>query len=226
MLKLLQRFFVGLIGLDMNTLFLIKCFFLGFSAASAVGPIFVLTFNRGALYGFLKGFATAFGAAIGDGFLFGLGLCGILNFLEESRRCAMAMDIIGGISLVIMGIRMFEGKQKLITDVPFNGFIYTMSKSLLLTVINPITVFFFMFMGFNLFPDGLCVISFLNIFLGCAMVSCGSLTLLSIVALIASRVRNVLSVRRLVTISHITGVIFVILGLYFFVNFILKLIIK
>ena len=61
---------------------LVGCFFVGVLASSSVGPIFVLTFNRGAIYGFLRGFATALGASIADGLYFFLGfpLSALLSF--------------------------------------------------------------------------------------------------------------------------------------------------
>ena len=51
----------------MNLILYRNCFLVGLMSAAAIGPIFVLVFNRGALYGFRKGFITALGAAIGDG---------------------------------------------------------------------------------------------------------------------------------------------------------------
>ena len=50
--------------MDVSTFF--KCYAIGIMAASGIGPIFVLTFNRGAIHGFLRGFATAMGAAVAD----------------------------------------------------------------------------------------------------------------------------------------------------------------
>lgn len=54
----------------MGVVFLLKAFFTGFCAASAVGPVFIMTFNRSALHGMHLGIATALGAAVTDGFLF------------------------------------------------------------------------------------------------------------------------------------------------------------
>ncbi len=74
----------------MKTLFLLKCFALGVSAASGVGPIFVLTFNRGALKGLGRGLATALGSALGDALLFLLGLLGLLSILGGSKNMVLA----------------------------------------------------------------------------------------------------------------------------------------
>jgi threonine/homoserine/homoserine lactone efflux protein len=207
--------------------FLFKCFLVGFSAASAVGPIFVLTFNRGAIYGFIKGFATGLGAAMGDGFLFFLGLLGVLNFFEESKRISMAFDIIGGLLLIYVGVRMFRGRQKFLSALeigaPKRQFFSTMSKSLLLTLVNPMTILFFMFIGIKMMPEGIDTITWGHIITGGLAVFCGSLTLLACIAFIASRLGNVISPRRLVTISHTTGVFFVGIGLYFISNFVVQI---
>ena len=50
--------------------FLMFCYVVGIISTIGIGPIFVLTFNRAAIYGFWKGFATAIGSSVADGILF------------------------------------------------------------------------------------------------------------------------------------------------------------
>ncbi len=86
--------------------FLLKCFVVGIIATSGVGPIFILTFNKGAVHGFLRGFATALGAAVADAFFFFLALMGILTTIGDSRRFMLVLDLVGGVVLLFIGYRM------------------------------------------------------------------------------------------------------------------------
>ncbi|MFC1895010.1 LysE family transporter, partial [Candidatus Dependentiae bacterium] len=81
----------------MECLIYIKCFLVGMLASASLGPIFILTFNRGAVYGFTHGFATAIGACLADGLYFFLGLMGILSLLKSSENFMFWLDTLGGI---------------------------------------------------------------------------------------------------------------------------------
>jgi threonine/homoserine/homoserine lactone efflux protein len=209
----------------MDVQFYGKCFLVGLSAASAVGPIFVLTFNRGAWYGFSRGFATALGAACGDGFLFFLGLLGVLQLLGEYRGTILAMDLVGGFFLIMLGVRSFKGRQKYVNDPHVETLppISTSLKSFFLTVANPLTVLFFMVIGVRILPDDGIVLPFRQVVFGSMFVASGSLTVLSTVAFTASRLGLAISERRLRTISHVTGVMFLGIGVYFFGDFVVRI---
>jgi len=201
----------------MNTWFLVKCFLIGLSAASAVGPIFVLTFNNGALRGFVKGFFTGLGAAIGDGFLLLLGLIGILNFFENSQRYQIIIDCAGGLLLLIFGLSMFFSHKKIdvkpILVTP--NLSLTALKTFLATILNPITLFFFMFISSQLLETGPQP-STSKLILGSLTASLGSLTVLTTVAFIASRLGSAISTKNLRIISYVTGSIVIGIGGYFF----------
>lgn len=194
-----------------------NCFLVGLSAAAAIGPIFVLVFNRGALYGFKKGFITAFGAAIGDGLLFGLSFIGLLSFLEKSRKIIIAMDLLVSFLLIFIGIRMLLKKQsyesgQLECKEPA---IVTISKSFILTIINPITIFFFMFVSVKVIPENVISISRIDSLIASSMISLGSLTTFSTVALSARNLRKTLREKQLHLATYATAIAFIILGVYF-----------
>jgi len=210
----------------MNFMYLLKCFFLGFSAASTIGPIFVLTFNKGAVYGFWRGFATALGAAIGDGLLFLLGLLGVLNLLESSKKLMLIMDLVGGLVLIFLGFHMMlsqeakkDSKQ---IEIPSVGPAYlTVFKSFILTVINPLTILFFMFMGIQILPQEDMFLSINQVFTSGLMVASGSLSMLSLVSLCASLLGSVINPRTIKIVSYITGIIFIAIGVYFLGDFVM-----
>lgn len=204
----------------MNYWFFIKCFLVGVSVASAVGPIFVLTFNKSALHGFMRGFATALGAAIGDGLLFLLGLVGLLNIIQGSQKIILFLDLAGGLVLIFLGIRMLEGHQPAIKDSRItigNGpsIFASIARSFVLTIINPLAVIFFMFISLQILPEGVTNLGIAEITWGSLMVASGSLSVLSAIAFIASTIGKSINPRNLSTISFVTGLIFIGIGLYF-----------
>ncbi len=201
----------------MNLILYRNCFLVGLSAAAAIGPIFVLVFNRGALYGFRKGFITALGAAMGDGLLFGLSFVGILGFLETSRKVVMAMDLVVSMLLIFIGIRMLIKQQSYDSDQIEckEPALVTIAKSFALTLINPITIFFFMFISVKVIPDNIVTISRIDSLTASIMLALGSLTTFSTVAIFARSLRKTLGQKQLHFATYATSIAFIILGLYF-----------
>jgi threonine/homoserine/homoserine lactone efflux protein len=203
----------------MKYLFLLQCFLIGISAASAVGPIFVLVFNTSALRGFTKGFFKALGAAIGDGTLFLLGMLGVLSILEQSRRYHVGIDLTGGLLLLIFGISILLPHKEYPTQPPLtaDNLLLAMAKTFFYTVLNPITIFFFMFISAQMTPvHG--IPSLGRIIIGSTMVTVGSLCILTMVAYIASQLGKTIGMRHLRKISIVNGIILLAIGGYFFID--------
>jgi threonine/homoserine/homoserine lactone efflux protein len=195
----------------------LRCFLVGVLASSALGPIFVLTFNRGAIYGFLRGFATAFGACFADGLYFFLGLIGALAVLKESQEIVVFLDIAGGLLLIGLGVYFLRKARCGSVTVRIEGklgVLLTVAKSFLLTILNPLVFFFFVFVGPQILPEGVTSLHLSEVFFGSLMVSIGSLTVLSLVSLIASFIGSCISKRMLRLISFITGLVFIGVGMY------------
>lgn len=201
-----------------------NCFLIGLTAASAVGPIFVLIFDRGAIYGFRRGFETAVGAAIGDGILFGLSLMGILQVLETSRKFLIIMDFFVSIILIFLGVRMFRKQQTYISESMnyTENFLITIGKSLFLTLINPLTVFFFMFLSVKIMPENVTRLATAEFVIASTMLGLGSLTTFSLVAIAGKLLGHTLDRKQLFITSYLTGVIFICIGLYFSFDFVLQ----
>lgn len=196
----------------------IRCFLIGVLASASFGPIFVLTFNRSAIHGFLKGFATALGACLADGIYFFLGLIGILSILEESKHFMFFLDTIGGVLLILLGIySLKKSRQNIVSNCEAEGFsiLTTMGKSFLLTIINPLVFVFFMVIGIQILPEGIRSLPLQKVFLGSVMVMIGSLSVLSLVALISSFIGSCISKKRLKLIYFISGLVFLGIGIYF-----------
>jgi threonine/homoserine/homoserine lactone efflux protein len=204
-----------------------NCFLVGASAASAVGPIFVLIFNRGATYGFRRGFETAIGAALGDGVLFGLSMLGILQVLETSKKFLIAMDLVVSILLIYLGIRMFRKHQRYLSDsLDYEeSFWLTIGRSFLLTIVNPLTIFFFMFISVRIMPENISRLAPLDFIIASLMLSLGSLATFSLVSFAGKMLGHTLERKQLFIASYLTGLIFIGMGLYFSFDFV-KLVIQ
>jgi threonine/homoserine/homoserine lactone efflux protein len=196
----------------------IRCFLIGLLASSSLGPIFILTFNRGSLYGFSRGFATAFGACIADGIYFFLGLLGLLAVLKESAHFMFVLDILGGFLLMFLGIyslrKAKSGKNFVSYDHKL-GISVTAVKSFLLTIFNPLVILFFMVVGVQILPESAFRMSIHDTFISSLFLMSGSLTILTIVAFIASRIGGGLGDKSQRIISLFTGIIFIGISIYF-----------
>ncbi len=211
----------------MDYVILIRCFLIGILASSSLGPIFVLTFNRGAVYGFFRGVATAVGACIADGFYFFLGLLGILAILKESRHFMFLLDIIGGFLLIVLGLYSLNKARKKIMSVVIGdsrGIFLTISKSFLLTILNPLVFLFFMVIGVQILPAGVEYLSLKQVFAASVMVMLGSLFVLSVVALISSFLGKCMKEKQLKMIYFLTGLVFIGVGIYFLDHLVISVI--
>lgn len=197
-------------------MFLIKSFLIGLLAASGCGPIFVLTFNRSAICGFWKGFATALGASFGDGLYFMLGSLGALAVISELRYFLIFLDLIGGVVLIILGIHSLNVARKIVfVNIECSpNVIISAIKAFTLTVLNPLVILFFIAVSLRVFPEELDKMPTNLVLLRSVAVAAGSLTMLSLVSLVASFVGSCITARRLRIVSQISGGLFILFGLY------------
>ena len=201
----------------MSFWFYATCFFIGISASSTMGPIFVMTFNNSAIRGFLKGFFTALGAALGDGVLVLLGLLGTLAVLQKSSAYLIIIDLAGALLLMLYGIKLFMDKNEQVEALPIsaNTLILTAGRAFFSTIINPLTILFFMFAGAQILAAGSPEINAMDLVLGSALTSLGSLAVLAIVAYIASSMGKVMKADKLRLIGTITACVVLTVGAYF-----------
>jgi threonine efflux protein len=209
----------------MEVPFLVRSFLVGVLAASGCGPIFILTFNRSAVCGFLKGFATAIGASIGDSFYFLLGLFGALTVISEFSYAMIFIDLIGGASLLWLGVKSLRtANEPACTTVECStGYTFLVGKAFMLTLFNPLVMLFFMAVTLQILPENIGQLSRSYLLLSGACVGLGSLTVLSLVSLAASFLGGCISSRRLRIISGVSGIIFIFFGGYLLWDFAKKM---
>jgi threonine/homoserine/homoserine lactone efflux protein len=209
----------------MQSIFLLKCFLIGILAASGCGPIFVLTFNRSAMCGFWKGFATGLGASLGDGFYFLLGLLGALAVISELKYFMVFLDLIGGCVLLILGIHSLKKMRRIVCvtiECSYSLFL-SVGKAFTITVLNPLVLIFFLAVSIQALPDNVRSLPFGDVLFSSFFVVAGSLLVLSIVSLFASYVGACITAKRLRIISGVSGVAFIAFGLYLLGDFVVKI---
>jgi threonine/homoserine/homoserine lactone efflux protein len=210
----------------MDLFFLFRCFFIGILAASGCGPIFVLTFNRSAVCGFWKGLATGLGASLADSLYFLLGLLGALAVIGELKYFMIVLDLIGGLLLLGLGWHSLKKMKQVVcvTVECSDGSFLAMTMAFTITLFNPLVILFFMAITIQALPDNVGKFSWYLVSLSTFCVLLGSLSVLGTVSLIASFLGSCISARKLRLISGVTGILFIIFGLYLLGDFVLQLV--
>lgn len=138
----------------MDTIFFLKGLIIGFVIAAPVGPIGVLCARRTLMFGRRAGFFSGMGAATADaiyGFVAAFGLTLVSDFLVGHN---VALRLVGGSLLCILGVRALFAESSLKRDLPksFKRFAGMYSSTFILTLTNPMTIFSFaaVFAGFGL----------------------------------------------------------------------------
>lgn len=117
----------------------------GLAIAAPVGPVGILCIRRAVASGRRAAFIAGLGAALADTFygaVAGLGLTLVSDFLTRQR---LALSVVGGIFLIVVGIRTArtrpDAKAKPMSNV---GLARDFLSSFLITLTNPATVLAFM----------------------------------------------------------------------------------
>ena len=201
----------------MQNLF-VKGLIVGFCLAAPVGPIAALCVQRTIAKSWLSGFVSGLGAAAADA-LFGavaaFGATIISEFLINERNW---LQRIGGVILILMGLRLLLMKPKERESINGNGRGLTgdFLSTLMLTLTNPMTfvafaaVFTTMGIGVVRHQPILTAELVGGVFLGSALwwiILCGGAHLL----------RRHFDFRKLVTINRATGVFVIAVGVVYVV---------
>lgn len=123
-------------------------FLIGFTAASALGPIAVLVIHRTLRSGWWKGAASGVGVALADG-LYGLAGALGLNFLTSVLIGQQhILRLAGGVVLIYLGIKAFRVKAGALMESEESktapkGLLAAGGSIFLLTLTNPMTMIFF-----------------------------------------------------------------------------------
>ena len=127
----------------MELSFFIRGLIIGFLVAAPVGPIGILCIRRSIMNGQLSGLLTGLGAATADALYgavaaFGLTVISQFFFIHKS-----AIELIGIIFLIYLGIKSFIGVHKIKTVKESAAYISDYFSTFFLTLTNPITLLTF-----------------------------------------------------------------------------------
>ena len=194
---------------------IIKGFVIGLLVSAPMGPIGVLCIQRTLNKGRRSGIATGLGAALSDLFyaiLTGFGMSMIIDFIETNEAI---IQIIGSIVLGIFGIYLF--RQNPARNIrrrlnQKNTFAQDFITAFLLTLSNPLILFFFigLFARLNFFlPE----MKWLHYCTGYLAIIAGALGWWLTLTYILCKVRERFTLRTLWVINRIIGAVIIIMSL-------------
>ncbi|HOP03435.1 MAG TPA: LysE family transporter [Tenuifilaceae bacterium] len=195
---------------------LVKGILIGLLASIPLGPIGVICIQRTINKGRLSGFISGLGAASADTIfatIAGFSLTFIISFIEEKQ---IAFQAIGGIVVVALGAKIFFTnpiRQLRRHKRKKNSLTEDFISVLLLTITNPLAVFFFLalFAAFGVVSGQttwfLSLITLGGVFLGAGL---WWYALTSLVNLL----RNKFRLKQLWWINKISGITIFILGIF------------
>ena len=190
---------------------------LGFLVAFPVGPVAILILQRSIQVGWVAGLASGIGAALADalfGLLAGLGLSALLEQYRDSHHFVGG---IGGIALILVGLKLFFQKppkletEEVLSERYLRHYLWDALSVFLLTLTNPMTIIAFgaLFAGSDLIPLDPRKIDYLTITFG---VFSGSFLWWAFWVALAQPIRRRLSLERIHRILQGIGLVLICLG--------------
>lgn len=192
-----------------------KGFIVGLMVSIPLGPIGVLciqrTLNKGRRSGFISGLGAAFADTIFS-IIAGLGLTFIIKFIKEQH---LYFQIIGGIIIIFLGIHIFYTnpvRQIRMQRMNRNKLSQDFLSVFLLTITNPMAIFFFiaMFAGINIADEPLSLFDMSNLVLG---VFSGAASWWFVLSAFVNFLRHRFRLKIIWWMNKIAGVIIFILGI-------------
>lgn len=201
----------------MEIIFLLKGIVIGFAMAVPIGPIGIMCIRKTLSDGQKLAMVIGLGAATADlfyGCVAAFGLTFISGFLYEHR---FWIRIIGGIFLIILGIRTFYKKPLEKPDNNLNkGILKSFITTFFLTLTNPLTIFAFVGIFATLGMGK--VIRFGSATLLVTGVFAGSCLWFLLLSTAVSLFRKKFSYKGLVWVNRIAGILIVLSGIFAFIS--------
>ncbi len=189
----------------------IKTFLLGIIVSAPMGPMGLLvvrrTLNRGMFWGWVSGL----GVGMADILFSLIALFGVssINISIESKW----VRIVGAITLIIVGFFMMRANTVSQVRKPISGktFYKYFLSAFMLALTNPVIILFFAasFAAMGVIPSSMDTMRYVIVLLG---VIAGVVTWWTLITFILSYFRKKISLRTLVVINKISGIIIFILG--------------
>ena len=191
---------------------------IGVLVAAPVGPVNVLCVQRAIERGFWGGIAAGLGAVLGDGLIAMFAALGVGAVSGAVRHHRAAIQVVGGIALVLYGVRLTFAQGRLSTIDPkaeseasLGDFVWDIPQTFFLTITNPGAVLglFAIFGGVSTFVE---VATYIDAFTMVAAIMAGSLGWWLMLSNLISRIRHRITVQHLQTINQAAGLVLVAFG--------------
>jgi len=186
---------------------------IGILVAMPVGPVNLLCVQRAIERGFWGGVAAGLGVVIGDGLIALFAALGVGAVTGVIRHYRMSVQTIGGLALLVFGIRLFFTRPKLFGDehaqdqrASLAAFAWDIPQTFFLTITNPGAVLglFAIFGGISSFVE---VESYIDAFTMVAAVMGGSLIWWVVLSHTISRFRHRIDVDMLRLLNRLASII-------------------
>ncbi len=196
-----------------------KACFLGWMVAIPVGPVGLLIIQRSITMGYVRGLFSGLGAALADGVFGFLAAIGLVALIENYGGAKHFIRPLGGLVLAIVGIVFILKKKRevkaeeVLTANYANRYLWDLLSTFLLTLMNPMTIIAFgaLFAGADLIPVDVRKIQYLEVSLG---VFTGSLLWWVLLVILASPLKNKMSVTLEQRIQQVIGAILLTLAVF------------
>jgi threonine/homoserine/homoserine lactone efflux protein len=188
---------------------------IGVLVSAPVGPVNVLCIQRAVERGFWGGVAAGLGAVMGDGliaFFAALGVGAISGAIQDYRN---AIQVIGGVALMVFGVRLYLTLPKVITQAhaelephTLSEFLWDTPKTFFLTITNPGAVLglFAIFGGISSF---VAVRSMVDALTMVTAIVAGSFLWWVALSSLIGRIRHRLALDSLRKINQIAGILLI-----------------
>lgn len=192
----------------------LKGFLVGVFASAPLGPIAMLVIQKSLSKGHKAGFVAGLGASVVDTLYACIAIFALAfaqSIIDQHRNLIL---VVGGVVLIVLGISMALSNpfRKLRKDGSTKISSKDFAQSLLMGLSNPMAIFviFTLFAFFGLTNDAPYTWSVAPILLA---VSTGTVVYWFIVSWLLSKFRGKFSLRTILWISRITGMVIVIIGI-------------
>jgi threonine/homoserine/homoserine lactone efflux protein len=195
-----------------------KGLLIGASVSAPVGPIGLLCINRSLTEGRVRGFVSGLGAATAD-MLFciiaGFGFTFVSRFMDEQ---ALLIRLVGAFCLIFIGLRIFLARpEEKSCAVSGGDLAHIYVSTLFLTLINPITVLFFVAL-FSSLGLSFAQHAHLSLALLTAGVFVGAVAWWFLLTGAVSRLHRRLSQEAMRWVNRVSGTIIMVLGFLAFAS--------
>jgi threonine/homoserine/homoserine lactone efflux protein len=209
-----------------NPLIIPVGFIIGVLLALPIGPVNLLGLQRAAERGFVGGMAAGLGIMLGDG-LIALGAALGVNAISGAMRdYRTAIQIAGGLALVIAGAKLYLTKPEFMPQgdaekATIKDYVWDIPKTFFLTITNPGAVLGLVtiFGGVSSFVE---VSSYIDAFTMVAAIMGGSFAYWLAVSQQISSWRHLLDEARMGQINRVAGLILIGFGVLLIAEMVLK----